>query len=75
MEIEVRFFATLRKRYAPIQKIAHPGTEWTVEGLLAEIELPLEKAAIIFRNGKHIAPGDTIYDGDTISVFPPIGGG
>lgn len=75
MEIEVRFFATLRKLYSAARKVHHTGTEWTVGELLEEIELPVENAAIIFRNGKHIDLDDSIHDGDTISIFPPIGGG
>jgi len=33
------------------------------------------EAAIIFVNGKHAGPDHVMLDGDTLSIFPPIGGG
>ena len=47
----------------------------TIEQVLAEIGVPSEKTRIIFVNGRHGTLGDALQGGETLGVFPAIGGG
>jgi len=47
----------------------------TVRELLIGFAVPDEEAAIIMVNGKRATQDTVLSDGDTVSVFPLIGGG
>jgi molybdopterin converting factor small subunit len=42
---------------------------------LRELKLPEDTPKIIILNGVHADAGRVLRDGDTLSLFPPIGGG
>ena len=72
--IEVRFFATLRQGRGKITEI--PAEEAACAGdILRRFEIPAEEVAILLINGFHSKPGDSVKDGDVVSLFPPVGGG
>ena len=72
--IEVRFFATLRQGRGKIAEI--PAEEVSTAGdILKHFEIPAEEVAILLINGFHSKPGDSVKDGDLVSLFPPVGGG
>ena len=74
MHIKINLFATLRKdRFDTDQREYPAGT--TVLAILNDLVIPEGEAAIIFVNGKHADPDHVMLDGDTLSIFPPIGGG
>jgi len=74
MKITVKLFATLRTgKFDENEFDIDPGSN--INYLLEKIELKREDIAIIFINGKHADYNTTITEGDSIALFPPIGGG
>lgn len=74
MEIKVRLFATLREgRGKELQLQLEAGT--TVQMILDQLAIPLEDVAIMLVNGRDTHPDNVLINGDTLSVFPPVGGG
>ncbi|MFX1517071.1 MAG: MoaD/ThiS family protein [Promethearchaeota archaeon] len=80
MIVNVKLFATLRN-YGPRDvDIGESFTisidkEAVVAGLLHKLKIPKKEAKIIMINGKNSELGDKISEGDTIAIFPPVGGG
>jgi molybdopterin synthase sulfur carrier subunit len=74
MEVEVRYFATLRSK--SIKKETIELTDGiTARELLQEINIKEEDVAILLVNGI-ISKFDTeIHNNYIISLFPPVGGG
>ena len=72
--IEVKLFATLRDKFAlPADlDLSRPRQ---IADLLGDINLPAKKVAIIFVDGRHAELTDTVGPGQTLALFPPIGGG
>ncbi len=74
MKITVKLFATLRRDRFDISDIEY-GDGDTVLRVLESLSISPEEAPIIFINGRHAMPDSALKDGDTLAVFPPIGGG
>ncbi len=74
--ITVKFFATLRK-YGPVKEVIKVPENSTVNFILEKYEIPQdERRAIIMINGRPHQAGETVLrQGDTVAIFPPIGGG
>jgi molybdopterin synthase sulfur carrier subunit len=47
----------------------------TVRDILASLKIPEEDVSIIFVNGRDRDVDAVVRDGDTLAVFPPVGGG
>lgn len=74
MRIKIKLFASLRVgRFDSADRDLKEGSD--VRDALREIGVPEKEAHVIFLNGKHAEPGAALRDGDTLSVFPLIGGG
>lgn len=74
MKVTVKLFASLSKgRFAV--GIFDGDTALTVRDILASLSIPEEEASIIFVNGRHEDVTAAVRDGDTLAVFPPVGGG
>ncbi len=74
MNITVKLFATLRNgRFE--QGSLDPDAGTTVRSVLEKLAITPDEAAIVFVNGRHAEPERPLSDGDTISIFPLIGGG
>ena len=79
MTVEIRLFATFRDFLPPgsntfsFKKVLKEET--TIEEVLRELRLPEDTPKIIILNGVHADAGRVLRDGDTLSLFPPIGGG
>jgi len=73
MRVTVKLFATFRegrfveetREYAPAATVADAVSDLALEG----------KVAIIFLNNRHARPDQPLSDGDTLALFPPVGGG
>ena len=74
MQITIKLFATLRAGLfdEEAREIA-PGA--TVADVLKELNIPARQATLILVNGRHARPDTELKNGDTLSLFPPIGGG
>lgn len=73
MKLEVRFFATLRKKYKNIESIEIENNA-TVEDLLDKLEIDKETTIVIV-NGKSKLLEHKLKDNDRVGLFPPVGGG
>jgi molybdopterin converting factor small subunit len=73
--IQIKLFATLAK-YLPESgdrfEIS-PGD--TVRDLVRQLNMPEEKARLIFVDGLRADLGSTLEGGERVGIFPPVGGG
>ena len=73
--VEMRLYASLQKwRPAPAGSYALAGVT-TVSDLVRQSGIPENEIAIIFINGRRGQLASTLAHGDTVSLFPLIGGG
>jgi len=73
--VTIRLFATLKK-YSPPDAGHYPisfGT--TVRDLIDRLGITENEAKIIFIDGENTTLDSGLKGGETISIFPPIGGG
>jgi len=74
MRVTVKLFATLRENRFDEKEIEfHDGT--TAREIISAIGVPPTEVTLIFINGRHSSPETVLADGDTLALFPPIGGG
>ncbi|WP_027183048.1 MoaD/ThiS family protein [Desulfovibrio inopinatus] len=73
MKITLKCYATLLD-LTPAAPVDMPdGT--TIDELMTATGVDAKEVKLIFRNGLHAKPEDHLADGDSIGLFPPIGGG
>lgn len=73
--IDLRLFASLSS-HAPGDAAHHPITPgMPVEALLAQLQIPLSEAKLIFVNGIKGDPQTRLHGGERVGIFPPVGGG
>lgn len=75
IKIELRLFADLSKYTPKNFENYHIEKNITIEQLLINLGIDLERAKIIFINGVKKNLADTIEHGDRVGIFPPVGGG
>jgi molybdopterin converting factor small subunit len=74
MPITIKLFASLRKGRFDIDARAYtPGI--TCRQIIHEVGIPEKEVRLMFVNGRHASLEDQLADGDTLALFPPIGGG
>ena len=74
VRIVIKLFATLRQgRFSVQARELEAGT--TVGMVVGELGIPEREAALIFVNGRHENLATKLADGDTLALFPPVGGG
>jgi sulfur carrier protein ThiS len=73
MEVTVKLFATLREGRFVEESRQYPAAA-TVADAIADVGIR-EKVAIIFVNGRHARLDQELLEGDTLALFPAIGGG
>lgn len=74
MQVNVKLFATLRDgRFK--QETTELENDSRVLDVLRKYELPLEEVAICLVNGRDADNEYVLRNGDTVSLFPPVGGG
>ena len=74
MEIELKCFATLRAYCQPKANV-QIAEATNVRDLLSELQVPLEEVKLIFINGRRKELDTVLKQGDSIGIFPPVGGG
>lgn len=73
MQIKVRLFATLRDGRG--KEVILEAENFTVRQLLTQLAIHPDVVAILLINGRDGALDTPLSDGDTVSLFPPVGGG
>jgi molybdopterin converting factor small subunit len=74
VQIKVKLFATLRKnREKEMMMDLVQGA--TPKDILERLNIREEEATIIMINGRGAIPDQVLEDNDTVSIFPPVGGG
>lgn len=74
MQVTVKLFATLREGRFKEEK-AEIRENARVIDVLEKYELPMEEIAICLVNGRDAEKEQDLQNGDTVSLFPPVGGG
>ncbi|NHB67470.1 MoaD/ThiS family protein [Perlabentimonas gracilis] len=74
MQIKVKLFATLREGRER-EQIMDVASDITPSDIIKKLNIPLEDVAILFVNGRNGLMDQHLNDGDTLSIFPPVGGG
>lgn len=73
MEVNVKLFATLRDgRFK--EKITELEGNSRVIDVIKKYGLPSEEVAICFVNGCNAENNHVLHNGDTVSLFPHVGG-
>jgi molybdopterin converting factor small subunit len=73
--IDLRLFATLQK-FSPDSSDAFPITSGTtVRDVLEKINMPVEKAKLIFVDAVKKDLDTVLNGGERVGIFPPVGGG
>ena len=74
MKVTVKLFASLREgRFDVASLEVRDGG--TIADAIAAAELRPGEATVIFKNARHAEPGEALAEGDSLSFFPPVGGG
>jgi sulfur-carrier protein len=74
MTITIKLFASLREgRFEADKRALSEGA--TVRDALDLIGVSAAEAAVLFVNSRHADPERLLADGDSLAVFPPVGGG
>lgn len=74
MRVTVKLFATLQKGRFDKAEGEFPGGT-TVADIVRRYDLPEKDVTLIFINGRHGEFNSVLSDSDTLSLFPPVGGG
>jgi molybdopterin converting factor small subunit len=73
MQVNVKLFASLREGHFIADK-AELKDNSHVYDVIEKYNLPYEKVAICYVNGRDADNDRELKDGDTVSLFPPVGG-
>ena len=74
MQLTIKLFATFRTGRFEVARMEHPaGT--TVGEIVDALGIRRDEIGILMVSGRHADLDDHPAPGDTISIFPPIGGG
>ena len=74
MEVTVKLFASLRIDRQK-EMIMDLPTGATTLDIIEKLDIPKEDVAIIMINGRGKTLETVIVENDTVSLFPPVGGG
>jgi sulfur-carrier protein len=74
MNVNIKLFATLRTGRFVTKNLKIPNNS-SIQTLCNEIGIPDDEKIIILINGRHAEKDYIISEGDTLAIFPIIGGG
>ena len=74
MRVTVKLFANFRNGRFDIEEKEYPG-ESSVLSIVHALQIPPEEIGIILLNGRHAELKEAPSAGDTLSIFPLLGGG
>jgi len=74
MFITIKLFAMLREGRFDTNTGEFPVGK-TVGDIIQQLGIPEKEVTLIFINGRHGQRNTQLVDGDTVALFPPVGGG
>lgn len=74
MQVKVKLFATLRDGRFKEESTKLNETSRILD-VIQKYEIPMEEVAICLVNGREADKEHSLQEGDTVSLFPPVGGG
>ena len=74
MQVTVKLFANFRNNRFN-KEIRTIAPDITVGAIVTELAIAREEVGVILINGRHGSLDQTLVEGDTLSLFPLIGGG
>ena len=74
-QIQLKLFATLQEFTPPSADTYSIDQGISIFELLEQINMPREKAKLIFINGVKAELSSTLEGGERVGIFPPVGGG
>ena len=73
--IQIKLFASLQE-FTPPSSDSYPIDQGlSIRILLKQLDIPPEKAKLIFINGVKADLAATLKGGERVGIFPPVGGG
>ena len=75
LQIQLKLFATLREFTPPAADSFIIGQGTRICDILDQINMPREKAKLIFINGVKAELTTVLEGGERVGIFPPVGGG
>ena len=74
--VTVNLYATFREKIGGQPSVKVPiDSGQTIEEVLGKLDVPIEQTRIIFCNNRLVDLTHTLEGGESIGVFPAIGGG
>ena len=74
MEVNVKLFATLRDGRFKVEK-ADVSENTQIKDVITKYNIPEQEVKICLLNGRDAEFNQKLQNGDTLSLFPPVGGG
>jgi len=74
MQLTVKLFATFREGRFEVTQLDRPDGS-TLGDLLDSLAIPRDELGILLVRGRHADLGNQPGEGDTVSIFPKVGGG
>ena len=74
MNLTIKLFAMFQNGRFAVETREYPPTT-TVEDIVNELHIPKGEIGVLMANGRHIELDHHPAAGDTIAIFPVIGGG
>ncbi|MCF7955450.1 MAG: MoaD/ThiS family protein [Phycisphaerae bacterium] len=74
MLLEVRLFATFRQERFKVKEMQLP-EGLLLGGLLTKLDISKKDVGILLVNGRHSNEDVILNAGDTVAIFPAVGGG
>jgi molybdopterin converting factor small subunit len=73
--IQIKLFASLQE-FTPPSSDKYPiEAGLSIQSLLEQLNVPPEKAKLIFVNGVKADLTESLTGGERVGIFPPVGGG
>ena len=73
--IKLKLYATLQALLPPEGEDYPISPGITILELLSQLNLPVDKAKLIFVDGRKADPLSKLNGGERVGIFPPVGGG
>ncbi len=74
MQITVKLFATFRVGRFVARTLEYPaGTR--IAHVIRDLQIPEGQIGMIMVNGRHAEPDQELYGGESLALFPLVGGG